>query len=632
MKKAFIFLLALAGMTFTSCDSYLDKEEDTELTMDEVFNNKSLTERWLGGVYYCIPDPYWGWVNEEGWDVLADDLYASERWQTWGWNTIKWLSGNVTTSSGWGGDHWAKMPKCIRQAHIFMNNAHALPDEGLTTDEVNLMKIECRFLIAYAYWQMLNSYGPIPFEPEYLASTEATADELMFGPKPYDEIVDWLDKELLEVSKLLPASYTEINKYGRATSIMCLAVRARMLLYAASPLVNGNPDYANVLDRQGNHLFSTSYDASKWTKAANACKDLIDAAHANGHKLYIEYNEDGTIDPFSSYQNLFLPLNANDCPEILFARPDSNSWSYECHCTSNNASGNGGLGVYQEFVDDFFMENGLPITDPNSGYVEEGFSTEQEVRYTAWKGRKQVDKQNMIINDEGTYNMYTHREPRFYVTVNYQNAYFYCKKRNFDFRYHQRDNIGTHDAPQTGYLLRKRVHPDMEINVASQYRPGIVYRLGEAYLNYAEALNEAGMNSSEMLNYLNQIRERAGLRTYGPGATDDTNIHVDPNNKEEMRKLIWAERRIELGCEGLRYHDIRRWKKGEEWLNGVNFSGMNAMDAASQDNNDVFFKRTPVLLNGPRVYKKAYYWIPIYQTEIDKNPNLVQAPYWDNAE
>ena len=258
MKKAFIFLLALAGMTFTSCDSYLDKEEDTELTMDEVFNNKSLTERWLGGVYYVIPDPYWGWVNSEGWDVLADDLYASERWQTWGWNTIKWLSGNVTTSSGWGGDHWAKMPKCIRQAHIFINNAHALPEEGLTTDEVNLMKIECRFLIAYAYWQMLNSYGPIPFEPEYLASTEATAAELMFGPKPYDDIVDWLDKELLEVSKLLPASYTEINKYGRATSIMCLAVRARMLLYAASPLVNGNPDYADVVDRVGTHLFSKS--------------------------------------------------------------------------------------------------------------------------------------------------------------------------------------------------------------------------------------------------------------------------------------------------------------------------------------------------------------------------------------
>ena len=88
---------------------------------------------------------------------------------------------------------------------------------------------------------------------------------------------------------MLPASYSEINKYGRATSIMCLAVRARMLLYAASPLTNGNPDYADFRDREGNNLFSTSYDASKWTRAAEACRELIEAAHANGHKLYIEY-------------------------------------------------------------------------------------------------------------------------------------------------------------------------------------------------------------------------------------------------------------------------------------------------------------------------------------------------------
>ena len=613
-------------MTFTSCDSYLDKEEDTEITMDQVFENKILTERWLGYVYSCIPDPYWGWVNTEGWDVLADDLYASERWQQWGWNTIPWLRGNVNPATGWSGDHWAKMPKCARAANIFMEKVHALPADGLSSDEVTLMKYECRFLKCYAYWQMMNTYGPIPFQPEYLASTDATAAELMFGPTPYDEIVDYIDKELLELSKLLPAAYTDMAKYGRATSIMCLAVRARMLLYAASPLVNGNPDYANFTDREGKNLFSTSYDANKWVKAAEACKLLIDEAHANGHKLYIEYNEDGTIDPFSSYQNLFLPLNATDCPEILFARPSCDYSSYEAHTFTKGDGGNGGLGVYQEFVDDFFMENGLPITDPNSGYKEEGFSTEQEVRYTKWNGRKQVDKQNMIINDAGTYNMYTHREPRFYVSINYQNAYLKVKNRNFDMIYLHKDNIGTHDAPQTGYLLRKRVHPDYNYNVTGHpYRPGIVYRLGEAYLNYAEALNEAGMNQSDMLYYLNQIRERAGLRTYGTGATDENNIHVDPSDKDAMRKLIWAERRIELGCEGLRYHDIRRWKKGEEWLNG-DFHGMNAMDPASQNNTDLFFKRTTVI---PRVYRKSFYWIPIYQTEIDKNPNLVQGPYWD---
>lgn len=158
----------------------------------------------------------------------------------------------------------------------------------------------------------------------------------------------------------------------------------------------------------------------------------------------------------------------------------------------------------------------------------------------------------------------------------------------------------------------------------NQYRPGIVYRLGEAYLNYAEALNEAGGDRSQMLFYLNEIRKRAGLRTYTSGATDNENIHVNVNDQDEMRKLIWAERRIELGCEGLRYHDIRRWKKGEEWLNG-SFTGMNFYG----DTPETFFQRTEVI---PRVYRKSLYWLPIYQDEIDKNPNLVQAPYWDGAD
>ena len=149
MKKLFICLIALVGLC--SCESYLDKEEDTELTIDQVFDNRILTERWLGGVYSCIPDPYWGWVNTEGWDVLADDLYASERWQQWGWNTIPWLRGNVNTSTGWGGDHWAKMPKCIRQALIFNQRAHAIPEEGLSSDEVISCSIGGKCRRAYVW-------------------------------------------------------------------------------------------------------------------------------------------------------------------------------------------------------------------------------------------------------------------------------------------------------------------------------------------------------------------------------------------------------------------------------------------------------------------------------------------------
>ncbi len=620
-----IQLIILSCLLFCSCSDYLDKEPDTELTIDIVFEQKQLVERWLADCYSGIPDPYWGYLHDESWDLLADDVTASQRWQQYGWKVLPYLEGNWNTQSEWDGNYWARLPQCIRTCLIFSERVHALPAEGLTAQEVEYMKAECRFLTAYYYYLLANTYGPIPFSPGYLTPTEFNLADLMVGQTPYDEIIDWIDKELLAVSEILPASYSSREKYGRATSIMCLAVRARMLLFAASDLTNGNPDYAGFVNCEGKELFNTAKDATKWQKAVAATRLLIEKAHAAGHQLYVEKNPDGTIDPFGSCQNGFLVSLANANPEILFARPSCNYSSYENHCTSKLDNGNGGVGVTQEMVDAFFMANGLPIDDPRANYVEDGFSSEDEVRYTAWTEGKPTDSDNLkAITSEGTYNMYCHREPRFYVAVNFHNAWQSRGQRHYNMLKgnENTDNNGTHDAPQTGYLLRKRVNPQTDVlQGLHPYRPGILYRLGEAYLNYAEALNEAdGSNRAEILEYLNRIRERAGIRPYTTGETTADAIHVDINDRDEMRKLIRAERRVELCGEGLRYEDLRRWKAAEKVLNGPKY-GMNYQS----DNSGDFFKRTAYL---NRIYTKANYWLPIHQSEIDKNPNLVQNPFW----
>ena len=182
------------------------------------------------------------------------------------------------------------------------------------------------------------------------------------------------------------------------------------------------------------------------------------------------------------------------------------------------------------------------------------------------------------------------------------------------------DNPHTHDAPQNGYLLRKKVSPEsiiIENNI--KYRPGIICRLAEAYLNYAEALVECGETTQEVLDYVNKIRVRAGVRPYTFGATDDNNIHVDAD-QSALRNIIRMERRVELCCEGLRYNDLRRWKEAETVLNGP-FYGMNY----NGTNASTFYQRT---VYQTRVYHKSYYWFPIHQSELDKNENLVQNPYW----
>lgn len=604
----------------TSCVDYLDKESDTELTLPMVFEDKTRIEGWLANVYSHVPDPYWGYARKLGWDILSDDMTASERWRQWDWKVIPMLLGEWTPSTDWDGNYWSRLPQLIREANIFIENVHPLPDQGISATEVTYMKAEMRFMIAYYYYLLSNTYGPVPFKPNYIAPTDFNLADLMEGQRPYYEVVDWVDKELKEVAEILPAKYTEARKYGRATSIMCLAVRARMLLFAASPLVNGNPDYANHKNKDGENLFSTTADKTKWAYAAQACKELIDAAEAAGHKLYTEKNDDGTIDPFMSYQNLFLTRYDEGNTEILFARPGGSEYGeYEKHATPAASGGSGGLGVTQSLVDAFFMENGLPINDDDSEYVETGFSVSDETRdNTVWD----TEVNGGAISKKGTYNMYCHREPRFYITVSYNNSYFTQEKRVFNFFNGSADNPHTHDAPQNGYLIRKKISPDLNVKQGTyKYRPGIVYRLGEAYLNYAEALNESDPGNGDILVYLNKIRERAGIRQYTTGATDDNFIHVDLNDQAEMRKLIRAERRVELSCEGIRYDDLRRWKEAENVLNG-DFYGMNF----SGKDNSSFYVRTPYL---KRVYKKAYYWFPIHQSEIDKNDKLVQSPYWN---
>lgn len=603
----------------TSCVDYLDKESDTELTLPMVFEDKTRIEGWLANVYSHVPDPYWGYARRLGWDILSDDMTASERWRQWDWKVIPMLLGEWTPSTDWDGNYWARLPQLIREANIFIENVHPLPEQGISATEVTYMKAEMRFMIAYYYYLLSNTYGPVPFKPNYIAPTDFNLADLMEGQRPYYEVVDWVDKELQEVAKILPAKYAEARKYGRATSIMCLAVRARMLLFAASPLVNGNPDYANHKNKDGENLFSTTADKTKWAYAAQACKELIEAAEAAGHELYVEKNKDGTIDPFMSYQNLFLTRYDEGNTEILFARPGGLEYGeYEKHATPQVSGGSGGLGVTQSLVDAFFTENGLPIND-DSEYVESGFSDSDETRdNTVWD----TEVNGGAITESGTYNMYCHREPRFYITVSYNNSYFTQEKRLFNFFNGSADNPHTHDAPQNGYLIRKKISPDLNVKQGTyKYRPGIVYRLGEAYLNYAEALNESDPGNGDILVYLNKIRERAGIRQYTTGATDENYIHVDLNDQAEMRKLIRAERRVELSCEGIRYDDLRRWKEAENVLNG-DFYGMNF----SGKDPSSFYVRTPYL---KRVYKKAYYWFPIHQSEMDKNDKLVQSPYWN---
>ena len=436
-------LLSCTLALTTSCNDFLDKAPDDQLTMEMIFTDKIRTEDWLAGVYSSIPSPMWGYFKEQGYNIMGDDITIPQDWSPYGWsNVYAYTTGNWSPISTWDPYYWVELHKRIRSGLIFLQEAKVLPEKDLKESYVNQMKYEVRFLIAYYYSLMIELYGAIPFTPGVLVSVDAPESEMMTPQRPYAEVVDWIDKELLEVSEHLPAVYPNNTDWGRATSIMALAIRAKTLLFAASPLFNGNPDLKDWKNSEGEFLFDAEAKPERWEKAAKAHLDLIKAAEAAGHKLYYEYNVDGSIDPFMSYYNMSLKRFSEGNKEILFGRPENVDLNYwQAHHLPKGIGGNAAMGVTQELVDAFYMKNGempilgynedgSPIINPESGYVENGFSTNTEYRTTKWPGggpSNLANKETGVspVTEEGTYNMYCNREPRFYVSVIYNGCLLY---------------------------------------------------------------------------------------------------------------------------------------------------------------------------------------------------------------
>ena len=237
--------------------------------------------------------------------------------------------------------------------------------------------------------------------------------------------------------------------------------------------MNGNPWYTDYVNDKGEQIFNPNYDPQKWVKAAEACKLCIDEAHAAGYELYKENGPSGKIDPFMSTYNVHIKKWQEGNHEITFPVTKANN---DYHGTFlrvvsvRDYGGGNGLSVYQGLVDAFFTENGLPITDPNSGYQESGFSTSVEKRPDVTNWAYGTGKPGEVTAS-GIFNPYTHREPRFYNAVSFHGSWLAVANRQYNFLYNGKDNIQSsspHDAPQNGYLARK------SLNVTDDYKTGAV--------------------------------------------------------------------------------------------------------------------------------------------------------------
>lgn len=603
-----IAILAIAAAGMQSCDSFFDNEPDNISTMEDVFAHRKSTLEFLANTYSYIRPPYC-WSNETLWAGVSDEIDV-----TYTDYEISKINLGMLAPDKEGinyGNLWAHYYRGIRSASYFILNVGA--NTEMTPNEIQKCIAEARALRAWYYFCLVRQYGPVVLlDDKNLISADADVSEMQLPRATASQCFAYIIKECDEIIAMNAlADFRDVAiDYGRMTNATVAALRARAALYAASPLYNQDetlPVLRKLANNDGTRLMDyTNADVKqRWQAAADACKALFSYS---GLELY------KAGDAYTTYKDIFM--EDWNC-EIIWAKPSGGFWEQQLASSPRFVSGWSGWGVTQEMVDAFFTRTGYPIEQAPDGtyyaadgsYSEDGFSTSTgDDGYTP----------------AGTYKMYCNREPRFYVSVAFENAKWISKFNNTQLHFYYGGNTGrtatnTRNYSQTGYLTPKFVDPESDVaNGRTQEHAAVLFRLGEFYLNYVEALNEVDYDSnrSEILYYLNEIRTRAGIPAYGNG------VPV-PANQDEMREAIRRERRVELCFEEARYFDCCRWCIAHENFDGPKH-GMNANDARGKD---VFHRRT---VFETRVFKDYATLWPIPLTETYKDKNLVQNPEWSS--
>lgn len=626
-KQNSIYTLLIALLCFVSSCDYLGVSDQLAgglQNTEQVFDNVSYTKRWYANVFAGIPD-YSG-INsvnvgafKNPWTGMCDELVV-------GYGNSSKYNNSDRNAANMGFHRYGDCYKYIRQANIFLQKAHPIMTTGtqgdqLLEDELTQMKANVRFMRAFYHYLLFEQYGPIILVKDKIYN--ATEDQDV-PRNTVDEVIEYIDSELTAVASELTQEPIFEDKDYRAwpTKGVALAVRAKLWLYAASPLLNGGYREAlSVTNPDGTRLFP-DYDAGKWEKALAACKDFIDYAEAGRYELYKEYKDDNgaVIDPDKSVYNLFQKYTH----EIIWATAN-NDWGgmngdafdrrIAPRCEKN---GLGSTGVTQELVDAFYMKDGFPVSAtaylPQSTlYQEEGYGTYKD----------QNDNFSKKYTNVTVSNRYLNREPRFYNTVFFNGRQWPVSCNQVLFYNGGNSGVQEGQATLTGYMLFKRFNRSVSLTnpgVASQFRPSIIFRLADFYLMYAEAANEVNPNDARVLKYLNLVRERAGLpdiETLNPAIR---------SNQELQRAAIQRERQIELATEGQRYFDVRRWmiadKNGEGRQNGY----VHGMNVRGESNDKEDFNR--IVEASQIVFNRKMYLYPMPDSEMRKTKNLVQNPGW----
>ena len=607
MKKILILTIACAALLVSSCEKFLDQAPTNGESMEYIFQDYTRASRYLTQLYYNMPPIGSGKLDSYGFLEGATDM--AEYSANYGkcnssFNVGNWLNASYEVTST-----WSRCYKQIRRAWIFLENMNQFNNEP--EGRKVYMEGECKFMLAFHYFELMKRYGGVPIVKQSLTLD----DDLMIPRSTVDELASYINELIDEAEELLPEKW-DLEDLGHATKVWAMALRSRVSLYYASP------------------LFNTSNDQARWLTAAKASRKLID--HLKDQSQYKLADD---------WQNIFMreaPGTAADenSEMIIYKRTSDAVYTFNSSIINYNQAppsedfwGNGSNCPTQNFVDRFPV---ITYDAAGNAIGTEDFD---------WN------------NPDHVANIYKNRDPRFYYTILY-NGRFWIKRQIGTWRdatqYGPDINPKDHQYTRTGYYLRKfwpRECVD-KVNPGSTRIWMFYMRLGEVYLNYAEAMNEVygpdtdnlGMDGTlTAIDAINVLRARLlcpASETIKDNVSDPyyyTKVERDENpdfpvlpnglpgmktgmSQTQAREKIRNERIIELAFEDQYFYDILRWKEGQNLIGGTVY-GVDIV----KNGETYTYTRTKV---EDRVYNSPQMELyPIPSSEVYKL-NLEQNPGW----
>jgi len=601
-------------ITFTSCEKYLDRAPDNQVTEEVAFSNWDKVNGMANKLYREMRDRDRGIVvlNHFSLSGITDECKGTKVETA---IPDQFNFGSFGPSIGMPGSangiYWGDIYGSIRKVNVFLSGVekYKSPDNVLQPGDLKNRIAEAHFIRAYLHFLAARWYGDIVYM-DYVA--ELTSD-LNFVRQPWPEVLEKLLKDLDFAIEQLPVRHVD-GEYGRADKGSALALKAIVLYMNASPLYNGGVLPGNDT-RVGNGAYS-SFDKEKWKLAADAAKAVMDL-------------QNGIVPRFSLYQGKAATFQA-ESNNMVYAR------------------------IKQIYIDAVSIQNEWILVMPNckaeswqGDHIPPSFGGAARLQPL----QEQVDEYEFIGNDGFGYPIYdpqaavkgydenlpyNKRDPRFYSDIMYHGATYQNKIINTAVG---SDKIGASNATSTGYYLRKFFHEDWKRSGGWPLHFPMI-RLPEIQLIYCEAMNQYSGPTAEIYDILNNLRARSFMAPVPPGLNGDA-----------LLKYIQRERRVEFFYENKRYF-YARWNLEPDspselaqeatanasstpdliWPYARTQRSAHGMKPVADPTgtlvvDGVKYKMQRFKLEDRIFTSKNYFW-PLVTSEITNCPSLIQSSNW----